>query len=118
MGYNWGYYGLHWGVLYDSAGGVNKACMPMGATVNTQTAYSSNYFSWWPLKTTANNYFVIESVVGDYQSPWLAFGVLDGVFSGFSGGVAISNGDTLNVEGTNWLVVQDGVRFTSLVRMD
>ena len=114
----WGGQGLHWGVLYDSAGGVNKGCMPMGTTDTISSTYTYHAYGWWPLKTTANTYYVIESVVGDYQTPWLAFGILDGVFSGFCGDVAISNGDILNVEGTSWLVVMDGVGFVSLVRMD
>ena len=118
VGYNWGYYGLHWGVLYDSAGGVNKACMPMGAVAQEYSPYSSYCYGWWALKTTANTFYVIESVVADYQSPWLAFGILDGVFAGCCANVTISNGDIINVEGTNWLVVRDGVGFISLVRMD
>ena len=118
LSYTWGYYGVWWGVLYDSAGGVCKGCMPMGADGSTNPNYNSGYYGWWPLKTTANNYYVIESVVADYQSPWLAFGMLDGVFSGFCGNVAISNGDVINVEGTSWLVVMDSKGFTALVRMD
>lgn len=113
----WGYHGILWGVLYDSAGGVAKACYPAGATTSTTSTYTKEYFGWWELKTTAGTYYVVESPVQDHDTPYLTFGLLDGVMA-FNGGNGLSNGDVINVEDVSWLVVRGSKQAVSLVRMD
>jgi len=112
VGGTWGQYGAFWGTLYDSAGGVAKACFPAGATAYSGSAFSKNNFGWWELKTTAGTYYVLESPVQDYASPNLTFGLLDGVMA-ICGGRGLSNGDIINVEGVSWLVVSDGAESIS-----
>jgi len=113
----WGSIGLVWGVLYDSSGGVAKACYPAGATTSSNSTHTKQYFGWWELKTTAGTYYVIESPVQDYEAPYLTFGLLDGVMA-YNGGNGLSNGDVINVEGVSWLVVRGSQQAVSLVRMD
>ena len=113
----WGSIGIFWGVLYDSAGGVAKSCYPAGATTSFSSSHTTQNYGWWELKTTAGTYYVIESPVQDYDTPYLTFGLLDGVMA-LNGGNGLSNGDVINVEGVSWLVVRGSQQAVSLVRMD
>jgi len=110
--------GATWATLYDSAGGVAKWLCFAGASFFASApneASQSHYF----LKTTANTYELFETRIQDYGSPKLVFGKLAGVCSASYWVSTLSNGDTINVEDTSWLVVKDSTSGgTSLIRMD
>jgi len=106
-----------WMFLRDSAGVAGNRASALGVSNGTGVASDVNS-SKWPIKTTAGTYIVFESVLVEYSSPKLAIGRFDGSFCGWVDGAGLSNGDRINVEGVNWLVVLDGYNYATLIRMD
>lgn len=92
--------------LLDTAGALaTTKFVAVGFTIPYLGMQSGSTYAKLDLYTTAGTFVLFESPVGDYATPYTIFGLMDGVCCTAGNSLGMVNGDTVTVDGVDWLVL-------------